>query len=89
MFAVASPTVAEIAAFLAERDAVLASLVARFGPPPRRRPTPAPLRFAALAQIIVYQQLAGKAAAAIHRRFESALGGLVTPEAVLAAPLDL
>lgn len=89
MVAVASRAMAEIAAFLAGRDPVLASLVDRFGPPPRRRPTPAPLRFAALAEIIVYQQLAGKAAAAIHARLETALGGSVTPDAVLQAPFDL
>jgi 3-methyladenine DNA glycosylase/8-oxoguanine DNA glycosylase len=79
----------EIAALLAGRDPVVASLVARFGPPPSRRPTPAPLRFAALAEIIVYQQLAGKAAAAIHGRLVTALGGSVTPATVLKAPFDL
>jgi 3-methyladenine DNA glycosylase/8-oxoguanine DNA glycosylase len=36
-----------------------------------------------LAEAIVYQQLAGKAAASIHGRFVTALGGVVTPEAVL------
>ncbi|MBV9578650.1 MAG: DNA-3-methyladenine glycosylase 2 family protein [Chloroflexi bacterium] len=40
--------------------------------------------FAALARSIMYQQLAGRAAAAIHARFVSAVGGDVTPEAVLA-----
>ncbi len=42
-------------------------------------------RFADLAETIVYQQLAGKAAASIHGRFVEALGGAVTPEGVLAA----
>jgi len=41
--------------------------------------------FAALARSIMYQQLAGRAAAAIHARFVEALGGTVTPQAVLAA----
>ena len=41
--------------------------------------------FAALARSILYQQLAGAAAAAIHGRFITAVGGSVTPEAVLAA----
>ncbi|HEY2593351.1 MAG TPA: DNA-3-methyladenine glycosylase 2 family protein, partial [Chloroflexota bacterium] len=46
--------------------------------------------FAALARSIMYQQLAGRAAAAIHARFVDAIGGSVTPEAVLAtSPEDL
>lgn len=40
--------------------------------------------FAALARSIMFQQLAGRAAAAIHARFVAALGGSVTPAAVLA-----
>jgi DNA-3-methyladenine glycosylase II len=42
--------------------------------------------FASLARSIMFQQLAGRAAAAIHARFVQALGGTVTPQAVLAAP---
>ena len=42
-----------------------------------------------LAEIIVYQQLAGRAAATIHGRFVAALGGTVTPGAVLAASDEL
>jgi len=41
--------------------------------------------FAALARSIMFQQLAGRAAAAIHARFVEAIGGSVTPAAVLAA----
>jgi DNA-3-methyladenine glycosylase II len=40
--------------------------------------------FAALARSIMFQQLAGRAAAAIHARFVETLGGQVTPSAVLA-----
>lgn len=40
--------------------------------------------FAALAQAIVYQQLAGRAAAAIHGRFAALFGGRPTPAAVAA-----
>jgi DNA-3-methyladenine glycosylase II len=40
--------------------------------------------FATLARSIMFQQLAGRAAAAIHARFVSAIGGSVSPEAVLA-----
>jgi 3-methyladenine DNA glycosylase/8-oxoguanine DNA glycosylase len=87
--AVAAPSPTEAVALLARRDPVLASLVDRHGPPPRRRPAPAPRRFAELAQIIVYQQLAGRAASTIHGRFLAALGGEVTTGAVLAASPEL
>jgi 3-methyladenine DNA glycosylase/8-oxoguanine DNA glycosylase len=70
---------------LAASDPVLAALVERHGPPPPRRRVPAPDRFGQLAETIVYQQLAGKAAASIHGRLVESLGGAVTPEAVLAA----
>ena len=46
-------------------------------------------RFASLAEIIVYQQLAGRAAATIHGRLVAVLGGEVTPERVLAASPEL
>ena len=42
--------------------------------------------FASLAAAIVYQQLAGAAALTIHGRFVEAVGGAVTPEAVLGTP---
>jgi DNA-3-methyladenine glycosylase II len=44
--------------------------------------------FKALARSIVFQQLAGKAAAAIHARFEAAVGGQVSPAAVLGTPVE-
>jgi DNA-3-methyladenine glycosylase II len=44
--------------------------------------------FHALVRSILFQQLAGKAAAAIHGRFIEAVGGAVTPVAVLATPVD-
>ena len=47
---------------------------------PRRTMSP----FAALVQAIVYQQLAGPAARAIHGRLIAALDGGVEPEAMLA-----
>ena len=75
---------ADAVTVLAARDPVIAALLARHGPPPRRRPVPAAGRFAALAEIIVYQQLAGKAASSIHGRFVAGLGGAVTPDRVLA-----
>lgn len=66
----------------------MAALVDRHGPPVLRRKRStlgaAGGHFEALAESILYQQLAGKAAASIHRRFVEAVGGAVTPEAVLA-----
>ncbi len=67
---------------LAARDPVIAKLVAAAGPPRFRRPLDS--HFAALVRSILYQQLAGSAAAAIHGRLIVALGGSVTPEALLA-----
>ena len=66
---------------------MLRRLVAEAGPP-RVRP-PAESHFGALVRAIVYQQLAGAAAAAIHGRLIAALGDEVTPERVLALPAEL
>jgi DNA-3-methyladenine glycosylase II len=72
------------AAILAERDPVLRRLVAEAGPP--RVSTPSETPFTALVRAIVYQQLAGAAAAAIHGRLISALGGEVTPQRLVSLP---
>ena len=74
------------AAVLAERDPVMATLVAAAGPP-RFRP-PQETHFAALVRSILYQQLAGAAAAAIHGRLVVALGNEVGPAALLALPVE-
>lgn len=66
---------------MADRDPVLARLVDQVGPP-RLRP-PQESHFAALVRAIVYQQLAGAAAAAIHGRLVGALGGGVDPDRLL------
>lgn len=71
---------------LAGVDPVLAELVQRHGHPPARRRVPAELRFGHLARNIVYQQLAGRAAASIHGRLVETLGGEVTAARVLATP---
>jgi len=71
---------AAAAQILAKRDPVIARLLAETGPPRLRSFPDAP--FAALVRAIVYQQLAGAAAAAIHGRLVAALGGVVE-----AAPL--
>src|SRR3954454_18042100 len=72
----------EATRILAARDAVLAGLVAEAGPMQIRRRTMSPLE--ALVQAIVYQQLAGPAARAIHGRLIAALDGGVEPDALLA-----
>jgi len=64
------------------RDPSFGPLVRKVGPI-RLRPV-ADGHFASLLRAVVYQQLAGKAAAAIHARVLEALGGRVTPDAVLA-----
>jgi DNA-3-methyladenine glycosylase II len=69
---------------LAERDPVLARLVTEAGLPSFPKPTET--HFATLVQSIVYQQLAGPAARAIHRRLVEALGCVVEPERILATP---
>jgi len=82
----ASGPTARAAAALAARDPVLAALVDRYGPPRFGNRTKAGARFAVLARSICYQQLAGRAASTIHGRFVDAVGGEVTPAAVLATP---
>ena len=71
---------------VASRDPLMAAHIARAGP---FQPRPGHGDyFKALARSIVFQQLAGKAAAAIHGRFEQAVGGEVSPGAVLATPVE-
>jgi DNA-3-methyladenine glycosylase II len=74
----------EAARILADRDPVLAKLIADAGPIRLRRAEMSP--FAALVRAIVYQQLAGAAARAIHGRLVAALDGEVEPAALLALP---
>jgi DNA-3-methyladenine glycosylase II len=71
----------EAARILAERDPVIARLLAETGPPKIGRPTET--HFETLVRAIVYQQLAGRAAAAIHGRLIAALGGDVRPETLI------
>jgi DNA-3-methyladenine glycosylase II len=74
------------AAILSERDPVMRRLVAEAGPI-RLRP-PAESNIASLVRAIVYQQLAGAAASAIHGRLIDALGGEVTAESILSLPAE-
>jgi DNA-3-methyladenine glycosylase II len=74
---------AAAADILARRDPVLTALIAAAGPIRiSRRGTAS--HFAALVEAIVYQQLAGAAARAIHGRLVAALDDDVEPEALLA-----
>jgi DNA-3-methyladenine glycosylase II len=66
---------------LADKDPVIARLVAETGLPRLGRSKQS--HFASLVQAVVYQQLAGRAAAAIHGRLVAALDGDIEPEALL------
>lgn len=70
---------------LIARDPALAALSGKVGPLKLRTRNPEG-SFAALARSIVFQQLAGKAAASIHGRFRALVDGDLTPEAILALP---
>jgi DNA-3-methyladenine glycosylase II len=81
------PKVIEGAKHLATVDPALKEMLAVHGPPDLRRGRPRREHFAELARMICYQQLAGRAAAAIHARFEGLFDGVgPTPEGVLALP---
>jgi DNA-3-methyladenine glycosylase II len=73
---------AAAAELLATRDPVLADLITAAGRIRIGRRTGS--HFAGLVEAIVYQQLAGAAATAIHRRLVAALHDDVQPEALLA-----
>jgi DNA-3-methyladenine glycosylase II len=75
-------TYSSAVAAIARRDRVMAKLIARTEP--FRLPRPGARHFAALAESILYQQLAGAAAGAIHRRFIALFEDELSPEAVLA-----
>jgi len=68
---------------VAARDPVLANLVALAGPikHPSRDPDGP---FGALVRAIVYQQLAGRAAQAIHKRVRATVGDALTPDTLTA-----
>lgn len=72
---------------VAARDPVLANLIALVGPI-RHRPRNADGHFGALVRSIVFQQLAGSAAHAIHSRVRATVDGPLTPEALAAVPDD-
>ena len=65
---------------------MIARLLAQTGPPRLSRPDET--HFATLVRAVVYQQLAGSAAAAIHGRLIVAVGGDVQPEPLLTLSDD-
>src|SRR5438093_11199128 len=67
---------------VARRDATMRRFIKRAGPMELRASRGLDV-FSALASSILYQQLAGKAAAAIHARFLALFDGRPTPEAIL------
>src|SRR5690349_23495813 len=75
---------ARAAGFLARRDRVMASLMKRTETFRLARASTG--HFAALAESILHQQLAGAAARAIHGRFIALFDGDLSPKAVLAVP---
>jgi DNA-3-methyladenine glycosylase II len=68
---------------VAARDPVLAHLVEAAGPI-KYRPRDPDGHFGALVRSIVYQQLAGRAAQAIHKRVRATVRGALTPAALAA-----
>ena len=80
--------IADALADLATRSHVLADLIERHGPYEPRRSS-SPDVFGSLARAIIYQQLAGRAASSIHRRFTALFDGSVTVDEVLAADPEL
>jgi DNA-3-methyladenine glycosylase II len=70
---------------VAARDAVLANLVVLAGPL-KHRPRDPDGHFGMLVRAIVFQQLAGTAARAIHQRVRATVDGDLTPAALTAVP---
>jgi len=73
---------------LAKRDRLLRGALKSYGVPDLRRGRPRRTHFAELTRMVCYQQLAGRAAAAIYGRFEALFDGPPTPDLVLALPMD-
>jgi DNA-3-methyladenine glycosylase II len=72
-------------AAVAEADPEMAALVARVGPI-RHRPRNPDGHFGALVRSIVFQQLAGRAAMAIHGRVRALIDGPLDPDALTRIP---
>jgi DNA-3-methyladenine glycosylase II len=79
-------TPSEISAHLVQVDAAFGPVVVAAGPFEPRPPDDD--AFNSLARAIVFQQLAGRAARAIHGRFIALYDGRPTHEAILRTPVD-
>ncbi|HKF49054.1 MAG TPA: hypothetical protein VKB38_16975 [Terracidiphilus sp.] len=78
----------EALSHLRGRDAKLGALIERAGPfTLRLDPSPSP--FESLLESILYQQLHGKAAAAIHRRVREYFHGDPAPQALIDTPDEI
>jgi len=77
---------ARAARTLARRDPALARLIKQAGPVQFRPPMDD--NFAFIARAITFQQLAGKAAMAIHKRFAALFEDGVTAEGAVKIPLE-
>ncbi len=75
-------------AAISDRDAAMGRAIEAVGPCTLTRRRHPGGKFGALARSILYQQLAGRAAAAIHARFVALYGGRPTPGAVLDTPVE-
>jgi len=78
----------EALAHLRARDKKLGALIDRVGEF-RLRLDPSPSPFESLLESILYQQLHGKAAAAIHQRVREYFGGDPTPQLILDTPEEV
>jgi DNA-3-methyladenine glycosylase II len=76
---------ADVAARIRKTDRAFAGVIKRLGPAPATRAQPVATRFGTLVRAILYQQLHGAAAAAIHGRVLAVCGDPITPTALLAA----
>jgi 3-methyladenine DNA glycosylase/8-oxoguanine DNA glycosylase len=85
---VSRTSLAAAVADVAARDPALAHLVALAGPL-QHRPRDPDGHFGALVRAIVFQQLAGSAARAIHGRVRAAVRGPLTPEALASVPDEI
>src|SRR6266576_2266235 len=65
---------------LKKSDPILRAIIERVGP---CRMEYGPAEFSSLAEAIVYQQLNGKAAVTIFKRFAALVGEPITPEGIL------
>jgi DNA-3-methyladenine glycosylase II len=83
-----SALVREATAEVARRDPAMNALIERAGPCRLRRSRDRAGDFEALVEAIVHQQLAGRAAAAIHARLLASALGRLSPDAVLALSDD-